>query len=487
MRTVSFQCQAKGPLSTVPRTATSARHAAELERPRATAVRERSSHEARARRARGAASTGPSASLFGTSWGKARAWIEGGQGARRRRARDRGDGARRAPGAEIALDEAARRPRAQELERRRCRVRRRAGHRRGQAAGAQHDPVRRDRDATRSTRASARGSSGAASSRAGSARRWASCTASTRRRAASSSSRAPGSPSRRSTSQFRQHTVHRRYLAIAHGDVPHAHDPELLPREPRRRPARLGARARVARRRRTAREAITHVDAARGARGRDARRVPARDGSHAPDPHPPERVGQPPRGRARLRPRLPRAAPRGAAPDAPRRGARRSCTRRPSARCAGSGPLPDDMRGRRSPRLTPPRPGLRARAGGRSRGSCSSSASRSSRRPGTVIDAGREVIAARTATRRSRRRPSRACRARPAEAPAGREGLRAVVAEAVEPRDVRRRQVRRADVERELRRHRRRALARADELEDERVEDRVAEPVGELVREAARR
>ena len=79
--------------------------------------------------------------------------------------------------------------------------------------------------------------------------------------------------------------------------------------------------------------------------------------------------------------------------------------------------------------------------------------------------------------RRSRGRPCASIPTRPARGPVGRQRLRPSRSRAVEPGDVGHRQVRRADVERELRRHRRGALALADQLEDERVEGRVAEAV----------
>ena len=71
------------------------------------------------------------------------------------------------------------------------------------------------------------------------ARASASCTGSTRRRAASSCSRARWLAKQSLTQQFRAHTVHRRYLAIAHG-VGAGEDVAIASRRgPRRRPARL--------------------------------------------------------------------------------------------------------------------------------------------------------------------------------------------------------------------------------------------------------
>ena len=125
-------------------------------------------------------------------------------------------------------------------------------------------------------------------------------------------------------SQFRKHTVHRRYLAIAHGDVRRAPSAACS--------SRTAATACAAPRRGSPppRRARGHHPrrAARAARRRDAGRLPARDRAHPPDPHSPERGGPPHRGRARLHRGLP------GRPCSRRRG---SCsTPRSSASCTPS-------------------------------------------------------------------------------------------------------------------------------------------------------
>jgi 23S rRNA-/tRNA-specific pseudouridylate synthase len=89
--------------------------------------------------------------------------------------------------------------------------------------------------------------------------------------------------------QFRAHTVHRRYLAIAHGVV-----------QPGTIRSQLVA------------------DRGRRARRRDVDRVSPGDGAHAPDSRAPQRGGPSDRRRARLRSRLRAATDPGTAPDASR-------------------------------------------------------------------------------------------------------------------------------------------------------------------------
>ena len=89
--------------------------------------------------------------------------------------------------------------------------------------------------------------------------------------------------------QFRAHTVHRRYLAIAHGVVQPADDSLEPRREPRRRPARLlrNPRARGAGGD-EGQLAITHVEVIEALEGATLDRLPAGDRTYAPDSRAPE-------------------------------------------------------------------------------------------------------------------------------------------------------------------------------------------------------
>src|SRR5580698_6581567 len=238
VRTVSFQCQAKGPLSNVrsPRRARArapwpAGGRARSRRRGARALRRHSAHMLRpgARiapmaqtRLVPAALEGPVdrvvRSLFGTSWGKARGWIEAGK-VRVGGALVTDTTARVVAGAEIAVDESARKPRPEEL-----------GDGDVVYSDAQVIVVAKPPglstipyDDTETDTLDAR------------VRAWLE-----RKRLVPRGQRPTLGIVHRLdketsglvvftrtwlakqalTSQFRQHTVHRRYLAIAHGDVP---------------------------------------------------------------------------------------------------------------------------------------------------------------------------------------------------------------------------------------------------------------------------
>ena len=265
----------------------------------------------------------------------------GGQGARRASAGDRGDGARAAGADGRGGRAGAPRPRPGELDDARGRPRRRPGGRRRQAAGREHGPLRRGRDRhARGAGARAGSSGGGNAARGGRPTRWASSTGSTRRPAGSSSSRGPGSPSRRSPAQFRQHTVHRRYLAIAHGDVRSRTIRSFLVED---RGDGLRGSARGTPRRASAREAITHVERLEALRGATLVACRLETGrTHQIRIHLSE-AGHPLVGERVYIAALRGAAPRGAAPHAPRGGARVRAPGDASARCAGSGRMPEDM------------------------------------------------------------------------------------------------------------------------------------------------
>ena len=240
-------------------------------------------------------------SLFGVSWGKARAWIEGGQGTGRRRARDRGDRARGRRGRRRGRRARRRKPRRRSsTTATSCTSTRRSSWSTSRP-GLSTVPTTRTEIDTLDARVRAWLSGKRQRALAGQrptlgivhrldketsglvvfTRTWLAKQASPR---SSASTPCTGATSPSPTATCRSRTVRTSSSRTA---------------------ATACAAARAARRRnrRRRREAITHVERLEAARRGDARGVPARDGTHPPDPHPPERIGQPARRRARLRAR----------------------------------------------------------------------------------------------------------------------------------------------------------------------------------------
>ncbi len=254
-------------------------------------------------------------SLFGTSWGKARGWIEGGK-VRVGGALVTDPTARVAAGAEIALNEAARKPQAEELadgdvayaDTQVVVVRKPPGLSTIPYDGTEVDTLdARVRAWLERKRLTPRGQRPTLGIVHRLDKETSGLVVFTRTWLAKQAL----------SSQFRHHTVYRRYLAVAHGDVPERTLRSFFienrgdglrgsKRGPGRKPPTDG------------REAITHVARVEPLAGATLIACRLETGRTHQNPHPSERIGQPTGRRARVRARLSRTAPRGSPADAPR-------------------------------------------------------------------------------------------------------------------------------------------------------------------------
>ena len=248
-------------------------------------------------------------SLFGTSWGKARGWIEGGK-VRVGGALVTDTTARVHAGAEIAVDEAARKPHAQELAD-------------GDVVFADTQVVVVVKPPGLSTIPYDDSETDTLDARV---RAWLE-----RKRLVPRGQRPTLGIVHRLdketsglvvftrtwlakqalSSQFRQHTVHRRYLAIAHGDVP-ARTLRSFFIENRGDGLRGSKRGPGGKPPKDGREAVTHVTRIEPLAGATLVACRLETGRTHQNPDSPERVRQSSGGRARLRARLPGPGDRGA-------------------------------------------------------------------------------------------------------------------------------------------------------------------------------